>query len=170
MKFKLTEVKHKLWPINNKVIIINQNNNLTDNGNFMVSFMLNVVKFLLIYRHLQNIYWFILVLQWNDLTKQPEIIEAVKRVEERKEQETEAKREEQARQERYQGVLDRFISEGNEQLKNFSQSSRIDFDEKEAKAIIMFDILFTHTFVTCVKISAKTKNFSLLVAFLVNFM
>ena len=97
MKFKLTEVKHKLWPINNKVIIINQNNNLTDNGNFMVSFMLNVVKFLLIYRHLQNIYWFILVLQWNDLTKQPEIIEAVKRVEERKEQETEAKREEQAR-------------------------------------------------------------------------
>lgn len=56
MKFKLTEVKHKLWPINNKVIIINQNNNLTDNGNFMVSFMLNVVKYLLIYRHLQNIY------------------------------------------------------------------------------------------------------------------
>jgi hypothetical protein len=32
------------------------------------------------------------------LTKQPEIIEAVKRVEERKEQEVEAKREEQARQ------------------------------------------------------------------------
>ena len=58
MKFKLTEVKHKLWPINNKVIIIKQNNNLTDNGNFMVSFMLNVVKFLLVYRHLQNIYWF----------------------------------------------------------------------------------------------------------------
>ena len=171
MEFKLTGVKNKLWPINNKVIIINQNNNLTDNGNFMVSFMLNVVKFLLIYRHLQNIYWFILVLQWNDLTKQPEIIEAVKRVEERKEQETEAKREEQARQERYQGVLDRFISEGNEQLKNFSQSSRIDFDEKEAKAIITFDILFTHTFVICVKISAKkTKFFSLLVAFLVNFM
>ena len=156
--------------INNKVIIINQNNNLTDNGNFMVSFMLNVVKFLLIYRHLQNIYWFILVLQWNDLTKQPEIIEAVKRVEERKEQETEAKREEQARQERYQGVLDRFISEGNEQLKNFSQSSRIDFDEKETKAIITFDILFTHTFVICVKISAKQKFFSLLVAFLANFM
>ena len=77
----------------------------------------------------------ILVLQWNDLTKQPEIIEAVKRVEERKEQEVEAKREEQARQDRYQGVLDRFISEGHEQLKAFSQSSRIDFDEKEAKAI-----------------------------------
>ena len=144
MKFKLTEVKHKLWPINNKVIIINQNNNLTDNGNFMVSFMLNVVKFLLIYIHLQNIYWFILVLQWNDLTKQPEIIEAVKRVEVRKEQDAEAKRKEQARQDRYQGVLDRFISEGNEQLKAFSQSSRIDFDEKEAKAIY-YGIMATAT-------------------------
>ena len=42
----------------------------------------------------------ILVLQWNDLTKQPEIIEAVKRVEDRKEQEAKAKREEQARQDR----------------------------------------------------------------------
>lgn len=40
----------------------------------------------------------ILVLQWNYLTKQPEIIEAFKRVEERKEQEAESKREEQARQ------------------------------------------------------------------------
>ena len=86
----------------------------------------------------------ILVLQWNDLTKQPEIIEAVKRVEERKEQEAEAKREEQARQDRYQGVLDRFISEGHEQLKAFSQSSRIDFYEKEAKAIY-YGIMATAT-------------------------
>ena len=86
----------------------------------------------------------ILVLQWNDLTKQPEIIEAVKRVEERKEQEAEAKREEQVRQDRYQGVLDRFISEGNEQLKAFSKSSRIDFDEKEAKAIY-YGIMATAT-------------------------
>ena len=152
MKFKLTEVKHKLWPINNKVIIINQNNNLTDNGNFMVSFMLNVVKFLLIYRHLQNIYWFILVLQWNDLTKQPEINEAVKCVEERKEKEAEAKREEQARQDRYQGVLDRFINEGNEQLKAFSQSSRIDFYEKETKAIY-YGIMATAT-----KCDTKSKD------------
>ena len=86
----------------------------------------------------------ILVLQWNDLTKQPEIIEAVKRVEERKEQEAEAKREEQARQDRYQGVLDRFINEGHEQLKAFSQSSRIDFYEKEAKAIY-YGIMATAT-------------------------
>ena len=74
----------------------------------------------------------ILVIQWNDLTKQPEIIEAVKRVEERKEQEAEAKREEQARQDRFQDILDRFISEGHEQLKAFSQSSKIDFYEKGA--------------------------------------
>ena len=86
----------------------------------------------------------ILVLQWNDLTKQPEIIEAVKRVEERKEQEAEAKREEQARQDRFQDVLDRFINEGHEQLKAFSQSSRIDFDEKEAKAIY-YGIMATAT-------------------------
>ena len=86
----------------------------------------------------------ILVLQWNDLTKQPEIIEAVKRVEERKEQEAEAKREEKARQDRFQDVLDRFINEGHEQLKAFSQSSRIDFYEKEAKAIY-YGIMATAT-------------------------
>ena len=86
----------------------------------------------------------ILVIQWNDLTKQPEIIEAVKRVEERKKQEAEAKREEQARQDRFQDVLDRFISEGHEQIKAFSQSSRIDFDEKEAKAIY-YGIMATAT-------------------------
>lgn len=78
-----------------------------------------------------------MVLQWNDLTKQPEINEAVKRVEKCKEKEAEAKREEQARQDRHKGVLDRFINEGHEQLKAFSQSSRIDFYEKEAKQSIM---------------------------------
>ena len=86
----------------------------------------------------------ILVLQWNNLTKQPEIIEAIKRIEERKEQEAEAKREEQARQNRYQGSLDRFISEGHEQLKAFSQSGRIDFNEQEAKAIY-YGIMATAT-------------------------
>ena len=86
----------------------------------------------------------ILVLQWNDLRKLPEINEAVKRVEERNEKEAEAKREEQARQDRYQDVLDRFINEGHEQLKAFSQSSRIDFYEKEAKAIY-YGIMATAT-------------------------
>ena len=86
----------------------------------------------------------ILVLHWNDLTKQPEIIEAVKRVEDRKEQEAEAKREVQARQDRYEGILDRFISEGHEQLQAFSLSSRIDFYEKETKAIY-YGIMATAT-------------------------
>lgn len=85
-----------------------------------------------------------MVLQWNDLTKQPEIIEAVKRVEDHKEQEAEAKREVQARQDRYESILDRFISEGHELLQAFSQSSRIDFDEKEAKAIY-YGIMATAT-------------------------
>ena len=40
----------------------------------------------------------IIVLQWNNLAKQHEIIEDVKCVEERKEQEAKARREEQARQ------------------------------------------------------------------------
>ena len=78
------------------------------------------------------------------MTKQPEIIEAVKRVEDRKDQEAEAKREVQARQDKYQGALDRFISEGHEQLQAFSQSSRIDFNEKEAKAIY-YGIMATAT-------------------------
>ncbi len=86
----------------------------------------------------------ILVLQWNDLRKQPELIEAVKRVEDRREQEAEAKREVQAMQDRYQGVLDRIISEGHEQLQVFSQSSRIDFYEKETKAIY-YGIMATAT-------------------------
>lgn len=86
----------------------------------------------------------ILVLHWNDLTKQPEIIDAVKRVEDRKEQEAEAKREVLAKQDRYEGILDRFISEGHEQLQAFSLSSRIDFYEKETKAIY-YGIMATAT-------------------------
>ncbi len=39
------------------------------------------------------------------------------------------------KQDRYQSVLNRFINEGHEQLKTFSLSSRIDFEEIEAKAI-----------------------------------
>ena len=77
----------------------------------------------------------ILVLQWNDLTRQPEIIEAVKRVEERKKEEAAAKREEQAKQSRYQDIIDRFINEGYDALKSFSKTGRIDFIEKEANAI-----------------------------------
>lgn len=84
-----------------------------------------------------------LVLQWNDLRQQPEIVAAIKRVGQRQQQEVEeiqrqeaeAKCEEQARKDRYQGVLDRFIDEGHGMLATFSQSNRIDFNEQESNAI-----------------------------------
>ncbi len=84
-----------------------------------------------------------LVLQWNDLKQQPEIVEAIERVEkrkrkeaeEKKRQEAEAKREEQARQFRYQSFLNRFIAEGHSSLSKFSQTERINFNDEEANAI-----------------------------------
>ena len=48
------------------------------------------------------------------------------------------------RQDRYEGILDRFINEGHDQLQAFLQSSRIDFYEKEAKAIY-YGIMATAT-------------------------
>ncbi len=85
-----------------------------------------------------------LVLQWNDLTQQPEIVEAARRVEMRKEQEAQIMREEQAKHDRYQGVLDRFISEGHDTLRTFSRSGRINFNMKEAN-VIYYGIMATAT-------------------------
>ena len=76
-----------------------------------------------------------IVLQWNEMKQQPEIIEAMVRVEKRKQEEAVAKREEQAKQFRHQSVIDRFINEGHNTLKSFSKTERIDFNEKEANAI-----------------------------------
>ena len=76
-----------------------------------------------------------LVLQWNDMKQQPEIIEALLRVEKRKQEEAAAKREEQAKQSRCQNIIDRFINEGHNTLKCFSKTGRIDFNEQEANAI-----------------------------------
>ena len=57
-----------------------------------------------------------LSLQWNALWKEPEFNDAARNVKERKEREVrlaaEAKREADARLARYNGVLDKFISEG----------------------------------------------------------
>ena len=146
LKAENTEVKQRISQLDENAVrrVTAQKDAVTESLNTqLASINEDVAKLKTDYNTLWEKYK-ILVLQWNYLTKQPEIIEAVKRVEERKEQETEAKREEQARQDRYQGVLDRFISEGNEQLKNFSQSSRIDFDEKETKAIY-YGIMATAT-------------------------
>lgn len=76
-----------------------------------------------------------LVLQWNEMRHQPEIIDAMLRVEKRKKEEAAAKREEQAKLSRRQNIIDRFINEGHDALKSFSKTGRIDFNEQEANAI-----------------------------------
>ena len=81
--------------------------------------------------------------RWNAIWQEPEMTEAWKRVEVRKEQEAkekatlkaEAERERQARQSRYIGVLDKFVSEGHEALSAFAKTDRINFDDKEATSI-----------------------------------
>ena len=67
-----------------------------------------------------------------------------RRVEVRKEREAkekarleaEAKRESMARQNRYIGVLDKFIHEGHEALSSFAKTDRVNFNEKESKEYI----------------------------------
>ena len=86
------------------------------------------------YNALMSKYRYI-VLQWNEMKQQPEIIEVLERVEKRKQEEAAAKQEEQAKQHRYQSIFDRFINEGHDALKSFSKTERIDFNEKEANAI-----------------------------------
>ena len=69
--------------------------------------------------------------------------DAWRRVEARKEedakekarQEAEAKRESMARQNRYIGVLDKFIHEGHEALASFAKTERVNFNEKESASI-----------------------------------
>ena len=81
--------------------------------------------------------------RWNAIWQEPEMAEAWHRVEARKEedakekarQETEAKRESMARQNRYIGVLDKFIKEGHEALSSFATTDRVNFNEKESASI-----------------------------------
>ena len=80
---------------------------------------------------------------WNAIWQEPEMTDAWKRVEVRKEKETkekarqeaEAKRENMARQNRYIGVLDKFIHEGHEALSSFAKTDRVNFNEKESASI-----------------------------------
>ena len=74
-------------------------------------------------------------LQWNEMKQQPEIIEALQRVEKRKQEEAAAKREEQAKLSRHQNLIERFIDEGHNAIRSFSKTERIDFNKKEANAI-----------------------------------
>ena len=80
---------------------------------------------------------------WNAIWQEPEMTDAWRRVEARKEknakekarQEAEAKRESLARQNRYIGVLDKFIREGLEALSSFAKTDRVNFNEKESASI-----------------------------------
>ena len=81
--------------------------------------------------------------RWNAIWQEPEMTDAWRRVEARKEKETkekarqeaEAKRESLARQNRYIGVLDKFIHEGHEALSSFAKTDRVNFNEKESASI-----------------------------------
>ena len=81
--------------------------------------------------------------RWNAIWQEPEMTDAWRGVEARKEreakekarQEAEAKRESMARQNRYIGVLDKFIKEGHEALSSFAKTDRVNFNEKESASI-----------------------------------
>ena len=77
--------------------------------------------------------------QWNALWNEPEYIEAARKVRERKQREAriaaEARREAEARTERYNGVLSKFISEGRSTLHSFALSKRINFNDEESLSI-----------------------------------
>lgn len=86
--------------------------------------------------------------RWNAIWQEPEMTDAWRRLEVRKEreakekarQEAEAKRESMARQNRYIGVLDKFIHEGHEALSSFAKTDRVNFNEKES-AFIYYGIM-----------------------------
>lgn len=81
--------------------------------------------------------------RWNAIWQEPEMTDAWRRVEARKEedakekarQEAETKRESLARQNRYIGVLDKFIREGHKALSSFAKTDRVNFNEKESASI-----------------------------------
>lgn len=81
--------------------------------------------------------------RWNAIWQEPEMTDAWRRVEARKEedakekarQEAETKRESMARQNRYIGVLDMFIYEGHEALSSFAKTDRVNFNKNESASI-----------------------------------
>ena len=77
--------------------------------------------------------------KWNELWNEPEYNDAAKMVKARKEQEVrlaeEAKREEQARENRRQTVFDSIVTNDKDSLRSFALTDRIDFNEQEAKSI-----------------------------------
>ena len=86
--------------------------------------------------------------RWDAVWQEPEMTDAWEQVKARKEREeiakatlkAEAERERQARQSRYVGVLDKFISEGHETLTSFAKTGRVNFDDQES-AYIYYGIM-----------------------------
>lgn len=70
--------------------------------------------------------------KWNALGAEPEYNEAARKVKERKEREARLAAE---KQERYQNILSRFISEGRAALRAFALSNRTSFNNNEAASI-----------------------------------
>lgn len=80
-----------------------------------------------------------LVAKWDSIWKEPEMNNAWDNVKKRKTREeraaAEAKRMEEARQERRNGLIDRFIREGRSTLLSFARTGRSYFNEDETPAI-----------------------------------
>lgn len=70
--------------------------------------------------------------KWNTLWNEPEYNEAARKVKERKEREARLVAE---KQDRYQNILNRFITEGRAALSAFALSNRTNFNDKEAASI-----------------------------------
>ena len=69
------------------------------------------------------------------------------------------KRESMARQNRYIGVLDKFIHEGHEALSSFAKTDRVNFNEKESKEYIAASqhiFAVSHKEALCIKINDCT--------------
>ena len=92
-----------------------------------------------------------------------------RRVEVRKEREAkgkarleaEAKRESMARQNRYIGVLDKFIHEGHEALSSFAKTDRVNFNEKESKEYIAASqhiFAVSHKEALCIKTNIAVRG------------
>lgn len=73
-----------------------------------------------------------LLRKWNALWMEPEYTEAARKVKERKEREARLAAE---KQNRYQDILNRFITEGRATLRAFALTTRTNFNDKEATSI-----------------------------------
>ena len=89
--------------------------------------------------------------KWYALWNEPEYNEAARKVKERKEREARLAVE---KQDRYQNILNRFITEGRAALSAFALSNRTNFNDKEAASIYYGIMAVAHK----MELSLGTKN------------